>query len=96
MNQTNVMNNQNEQQPQMIVVEKQSGNGLGTAGFVLALIGLLLCWVPVVNAILWLLGFIFSMIGVFRPRKGLAIAGLVLSGVAAIVMFGIFGVLLNV
>lgn len=60
------------------VVVKQ-GNGMGTAGFVLAILALVLCWVPVLNCILWLLGLIFSIVGMFKPKKGLAIAGLVIS-----------------
>lgn len=34
-------------------------NGMGTAGFVLALLALFLGWVPVVGWILWVLGLIF-------------------------------------
>lgn len=67
-----------QNQPQVVVVEKK-GNGMGTAGFVLALLGLIFCWVPVLDWILWLLGLIFSIVGMFRPKKGLAIAGLVIS-----------------
>lgn len=62
-----------------VVIVKQQGNGMGVAGFVLALLGLILCWVPILNWILWLLGLIFSIIGMFKPKKGLAIAGLVIS-----------------
>ena len=53
-------------------------NGMGTAGFVLALLALFLGWVPVVGWILWVLGLIFSCVGVFRTPKGLAIAGLII------------------
>lgn len=76
-----------ENQPQVVVVEKK-GNGLGTAGFVLALLALIFCWVPILDWILWLLGLIFSIIGVFKPKKGLAIAGLVISliGIIAIIV----------
>lgn len=64
----------------------QKKNGIGTAGFVLALIGLILCWVPVLNWILWILGVVFSIIGVFKKPKGLSIAGLVISFIGIIVM----------
>ncbi|MDY3858458.1 MAG: hypothetical protein ACI30D_01360 [Muribaculaceae bacterium] len=60
-------------------------NGLGVAGFILALCGLVFCWVPVLNLILWFLGLLFSFIGVFRAPRGLAIAGLVISLVIIIV-----------
>jgi len=75
-----------EETVEKVVVVEKKGNGLGTAGFVLALIGLLLCWIPILNWILWVLGVIFSFIGVFRPRRGLAIAGLVISFIGVIIM----------
>lgn len=59
---------------------------MGVAGFVLALIGLFLFWVPVFNWILWLLGLIFSIIGVTRKPKGLAIAGIAISFVVLIIL----------
>jgi hypothetical protein len=60
-------------------------NGLGTAGFVLGLIGLLFSFIPVTGVIAWplvLLGLVFAGIGLSRVRarratnKGLTIAGL--------------------
>ncbi len=71
-------------------MEKKS-NGLGTAGFVLALLGVIFCWLPILNWILWLLGFIFSLIGVFKQPKGLAITGLVLSFISIIVIIAVLG-----
>lgn len=71
-------------------MEKKS-NGLGTAGFVLALLGVILCWIPVLNWILWLLGLIFSFIGVFKKPKGLAITGLVLSFISIIIIIAVLG-----
>lgn len=79
-------------QQQVIVqtVESKS-NGIGTAGFVLALLGLLFSWVPVVDFILWFLGLLFSFIGCFKNPKGLAITGLILSLIGIIVIIAIFG-----
>jgi hypothetical protein len=65
-------------------------NGLAIAGFVLAICGALVVWIPVFGWILgfvpWVLGVIFSAIGLSkarghetRPRIGLAIAGLAIS-----------------
>ena len=71
-------------------MEKKS-NGIGTAGFVLALLGVILCWIPVINWILWLLGLIFSFIGVFKQPKGLAITGLVLSFICIIIIITVLG-----
>lgn len=59
---------------------------MGVAGFVLALLGLFLGWVPVLGWILWVLGLIFSVIGVFRTPKGLAIAGLIITFIGLIVL----------
>lgn len=71
-------------------VEKKK-NGIGVAGFVLALIGLIFCWVPVLNWILWILGVIFSFIGVFKKPRGLAITGLILSFIGIILMLVVIG-----
>jgi Mycobacterium membrane protein len=63
-------------------------NGLGTTGFVLGLVGLVLSPIPFVGVVAWplvVLGIVFSAIGIARTRsgkatnKGLSIAGLVLS-----------------
>ena len=82
--------------PQTIVnVQAPRSNGLGTAGFVLALLSILLCWAPVANVIMWFLGFLFSLIGVFRKPKGLAIAGLVISLIDIIIVIAFFGAMLS-
>lgn len=80
------MNNQQNNQTgsrhvQTILVREQryKSNGLGTAGFITSLLGLLLSWVPVLGWILWLVGALLSLIGVFKSPKGLAITGLILS-----------------
>ena len=89
----------NEQQPQggqtIIINQPANKNGIGVAGFVLALLGLVFCWVPVLNWILWLLGLIFSAIGVFRAPRGLAIAGLSISFIFIILTLAILGAILS-
>ena len=70
-------------------MEGQS-NGLGTAGFVLALINFIFSFIPFLSIlffILWPLGLIFSIIGIFSKPRGLAIAGLVLSLLGIILIF---------
>jgi len=74
--------------------EKKS-NGIGVAGFVLALIAIFLGWVPVLGWLLWLLGLIFSFIGVFKTPKGLAIAGLVISLIGIILLLVVFGAIIG-
>ena len=66
-------------------------NGLGITGFILALVSLLLGWIPVLGWIVWLLGLIFSFIGIFRRPRGLAIAGLILCLLALFVILFLYG-----
>ena len=77
----------------------KGSNGLATAGFVLGLLGLLTCWIPVLNIlgiILGILGVVLAAVGLTKSKKvatgkGLAIAGIVL-GVLAV----LFAILINV
>jgi len=68
-------------------------NGLGTAGFVLALVTVFFGWIPVLGWITWGLGLIFSFIGVLRKPKGLAIAGLVISLFGLIMLIVVAGII---
>lgn len=72
------------QQTQVVIRPKT--NGMGTAGFVLSLLAWFFFWVPVLNLILWFLGLIFSIIGLFKAPRGLAITGFVLSTLSIIVV----------
>ncbi|CAL9378512.1 hypothetical protein SUDANB95_01008 [Actinosynnema sp. ALI-1.44] len=63
-------------------------NGLGTAGFVLGVVGLVLSPIPFIGVVAWplvVLGLIFSAVGLARvgkgkaSNKGLSIAGVVAS-----------------
>jgi flagellar biosynthesis protein FliP len=70
----------NSAQGQTIIIHQQSQtNGVGVAGFVLALLSIFFFWAPVFDWILWVLGLILSAIGVRKTPRELAIAGLVLS-----------------
>lgn len=72
----------------------QPKNGLGTAGFVLGLIGLIFAFIPLIGVVAWpltILGLIFGALGTARARsgkatnKGLAITGLVLSVIGLVI-----------
>lgn len=72
-------------------------NGLGTAGFVLGLVGLVFSVVPIVGVIAWplvVLGLVLSGIGLARARagratnKGIAVAGLVCSALGLVACIG--------
>jgi hypothetical protein len=69
-------------------------NGLGTAGFVVGLIGLVFSPIPIIGVVAWplvILGLIFSLVGFSRARKGqatnkgLAVAGIVLSAIGLVI-----------
>ena len=70
--------NQNVQQHVIIQQMASPSNGMGTAGFVLGLLGILTSWF-IVGGGLCLFGLIFSFDGLFKSPRGLAIAGLILS-----------------
>jgi hypothetical protein len=71
------------------VVVPQASNGIGTAGFVCGLLGLILFWIPIVGLVLGVLGVIMGGAGIsagnkYGARTGLAVAGLVLGIIALI------------
>lgn len=80
---------------QTIIIQQPSrqSNGAGTAGFILALISLVLSWVPGVGWIVWFLGFLLSFIGMFKTPKGLAIAGFIISIIDLIIFLVFVGAL---
>ena len=84
------------QQPQQanqttVIVNDRKSNGVGTAGFIFALMGIIFSWVPVVDFIVWFLGAFLSFIGLFKAPRGLAITGFILSIIGIIIIISIFG-----
>lgn len=67
------------------------GGGYGLAGFILALLAILAAFAGPIGLIVWLLGLIFSCIGLGggRSNKGLAIAGLIISLIPLIIVLAI-------
>ena len=68
-------------------------NGLGVAGMVISIIGFVLSIIPLVNIVgifVAVLGGIFSLIGVFKQPRTLAIVGLVLSVLSAVIFFWMY------
>lgn len=71
----------------------RGSNGLATSGFVIALLGFLGSWIPVLNVvgiILGVLGAVLAAVGLARAAKvgtgkGLAITGLVLGALAVVI-----------
>lgn len=81
---------------QTVIVQQAANqsNGIGTAGFILALLGIVLCWIPVLDWVLWILGLVFSFCGIFKQSRGLAIAGLVLSCISLIILLAVIGAIM--
>jgi hypothetical protein len=75
-------------------MSRRGSNGIGTAGFVLALVALFGSWLPVASWILWILGIIFSFIGLFRRPRGLAIAGFIISAFSLVLIITIGALIL--
>ncbi len=81
---------------QIIQVAEKESNGMATAGFVLALLTVFFGWIPFIGWTTWLLGLIFSAVGLSKANKigvgkGLAIAGLIISliGVVFLIVLAI-------
>jgi hypothetical protein len=80
--------------PYYYVAPPAPQNGLGTAGFVLGLVGLVFSPIPIIGVIAWplaIIGLVLSFVGVHKADKGqatnggLAIAGSILSALALMV-----------
>lgn len=64
----------------------QPKNSIGTAGFVLAIVAILISWLPLLGFIVWILGAVFSLVGLSKQPRGLAIAGSVLSFIGIVLL----------
>ena len=72
------------------MAENTNKNGLGVAGFVVALVGFLLTLIPlirIVGAIVCLVGFILALIAVFKKPRGLAIVGIILAIAGCVIYY---------
>ena len=87
------MSEEKNEKSQTIIINQPENkrNGLGIAGFILALLGLFFSWIPVFGWIIWTVGLILSSIGVFKKPRGLAISGLVISIIVITLNLLIFG-----
>lgn len=75
--------------------KSNAGKGLGVAALVIAIVALLLCWVPIVNNFAAFLGFVALILGVIslvvaakrRGSKGMGIASSIIAIVAIVMVF---------
>ena len=86
-----------QQVPQTIIVNQEAPqkNGIGIAGFVMSITGLILCWVPVLKWLLLAPAFILSVIGSFKKPKALAIVGAVISAIVIFILMVVKASILN-
>lgn len=60
-------------------LQQGKNNGIGMAGFILSLFGLLFGPIPIMGWGITITALCISVIGIFKYRKNMAIAGLVIS-----------------
>lgn len=78
--------NYSVERPHEASAERVPFNAAGMTGMVLALLSLL-NWVPVVGFVLgWIVALVFSIVGLCRPKKGMAITGLILCLIILIIV----------
>ncbi|HLS30357.1 MAG TPA: hypothetical protein VK021_05840 [Flavobacteriaceae bacterium] len=65
-------------------------NTMGITGFILALVALFIGWIPILGWMVWVLGLIFSIVGLTKEPKGFAIAGLIISFLGIILLIILF------
>lgn len=89
---------QYQQQPQQNIYvnnAERKSNSMGAAGMIMAIVALFVSWIPILSWIVWMLGLIFSIIGVFKEPRGMAIAGLVISLIGVIIQIVFIGALFS-
>jgi hypothetical protein len=69
---------------------KEQTKGFGIAGFVLAVLAVFLGWIPIFGWILWILGLVFSSIGLAKKHIGFAATGFFLSVCSLILIIEIY------
>ena len=94
--------NQQQQAPQygypQQPVPQQTGSGLAITSLVLGIVALFLSWIPFVNYIAVILGFVglvLGVIGIWKSKRVMSIIGSVLCLLAIILSFVAFGSFVN-
>ena len=73
---------------QTIIIKQEvpQKNGVGIAGFVMSITGLILCWVPIIKWLLLVPAFLLSFIGMFKKPRTLAVIGTIISALVILVI----------
>ena len=74
----------------LLTHENPESNSLGLAGMVLSILGCMLGWIPVFGWVVWVLGLVFSSIGMNRQPKLFALIGLVISLLSLLIIIDIY------
>ena len=80
--------------PQVVYVQQPRQNGFAVTALVTGIVGLCLCWVPVLDVLLGTVAIVFGALGWWQHSSkgrggfGLAIAGLV-CGVLTVLVFAV-------
>lgn len=81
-----------------VPAQPRKSSGMAIAGLIMGIFAVILCWFPVVNWVLALLGLIFSIVGIAKKNggaKGAAIAGLILTILGVVLSIAMFGAILG-
>ena len=89
LNNSNPVSGTNTGQTIIVNQTAPEKNGIGVAGFVMSITGMILCWVPVLKWLLLIPAFILSFIGIFRKPRALAIIGSIISLLVIIILIAI-------
>lgn len=84
---------QNNNQTVININSVPQKNTIGLIGFILSIVNIIASFLPYIGFVIWLLGAIFSIIGLFRAPRGFAIAGTIISFIWLIIFIIIILVL---
>ncbi|WP_299324794.1 hypothetical protein [uncultured Maribacter sp.] len=90
MSESQQNDSQNNNGQTIIINQNSNSNGVGTAGFVLSIVALIIGCIPILGWFVWFLGLVLSFIGVFKKPRTLAMIGLFISLIGIILLLFVF------
>lgn len=82
-------------QQTIIVNQQPATNTIGIVGFIISFLAFFLGWIPFLGWLIWILGAVFSFVGIFKAPRGFAIAGLIISFIGILFLLFFFGFILT-